>query len=136
MANTRKRRPQPRRQNNLPPEPEQFDTFDEMLADAVGDVETLIMPIPQWDPETDERIADVREPIPCPDGDAMEDWNTAARSGDDYLAYLARYGEDIGERLWRATGKSPFVARQKIMSRVLVHYSLAAADGQGINPQS
>lgn len=136
MANTRRARPGPTRSKKQAPEVEEFDTFDEMMADATDDVAPFVMPVPRWDPETDERLPDEKVTFPCPTGDQMEDWNIAARGGDDYAAYIALYGEDVAERLWRATGTLPFVKRATLMSKILVHYQLQAADGMGINPQS
>jgi hypothetical protein len=136
MANTRRARPGPTRSKQQPQPVEEFDTFDEMMADGAEEIEPLVLPVPQWDPETDERIADTKEVIPCPTGDDMEDWNTAVRSGDDYNAYLALYPQDIAERYWRATGKLPFVKRATLMGKVLVHYQLQASNGMGLNPQS
>jgi hypothetical protein len=134
MSNTRRARPA--RPTKQAPEVEEFDTFDELMSDGEKEIEPLVLPVPQWDPETDERIADTKEVIPCPIGDDMEDWSTAVRSGDDYAAYLALFPEDIAERYWRATGKLPFPKRAKLMGKVLVHYQLQASDGLGLNPQS
>lgn len=136
MPKASKRYAGPTRARKQAPEIEEFDTFDEMLGDATADVPPFVMPVPRWDPETDERLPDEKVSFPCPDGDAMEDWNTAARSGDDYAAYIALYGEDVAERLWRATSKRPFTDRAILMSKILVHYQLQAADGMGVNPQS
>jgi hypothetical protein len=136
MANTRRARPGPTRSKKQAPEVEEFDSFDEMMADSVSDVEPLVLPVPQWDPETDERVADTKEVIPCPTGDDMEDWNTAVRSGDDYAGYLALFPEEIAERYWRATSKRPFTDRATLMGKVLVHYQLQASNGLGLNPQS
>ena len=135
MANTRKRSG-PTRAKKHTPEVEEFDSFDEMMGDATADIPLFVMPVPRWDPETDERLEDEKIAFPCPTGDQMEDWNTAARSGEDYNAYVALYGEDAADRLWRATEKRPFTDRAILMSKILVHYQLQAADGRGLNPQS
>ena len=135
MANTRKR--QPTRPTKQAPEVEEFDSFDEMMGDALSDVPPLMLPVPRWDPETDERILpDEKLPIACPTGRDMEDWSIAVKAGEDYNAYIALFGEDIGERFWRGTEGWPFFKRANLMGRVLVHYQLQGADGLGINPQS
>jgi len=138
MAKNRKRYAGPTRARKQAPEVEEFDTFDEMMADVTNDddVPAFVMPVPRWDPETDERLPDEKITFPCPTGQDMEDWNLAARNGDDYNAYVALYGEDVAERLWRATEDLPFVKRAALMSKILVHYQLQAADGRGLNPQS
>lgn len=108
----------------------QYTTWDGYVSEVMANVEPFVQPVPPT--EDDPNPAPVE--VSCPTGAQMDALNAARASGNDELGLQALYGEELGHRLFVATRGTGFIVRAKLLSDVMMHYSMQAANGMPGRP--
>ena len=113
--------PRSGRPSNLRPvEVPEFETFEDLLTEATGDVKPYKLVV-----SDEETLV-----IECPSSDDMDDLAVAEATRDRAMMLEAVFGEHA-DRIGELTGGKPFPVLGKLVERVMMHYGLQDGANRG-----